>query len=108
NIFQLFSLHRGPKVSFDQISQTKEYPQSGIICNMAFLYPSDKTRILLAMTVYDDLDKQISIVIYQFWAEDAPERNITSFSKLPLRKNEPLPLHIIPLPNFPECFLLVN
>lgn len=33
-----------------------------------------------------DLDKQTSIVIYQFWAEDAPERNITSFSKLPLRK----------------------
>ncbi|CAG8557410.1 10090_t:CDS:10 [Dentiscutata erythropus] len=108
NIFQLFSLHRGPKVSFDQISQTKEYPQSGIICSMTFLYPSDKTRILLAMTVYDDLDKQTSIVIYQFWAEDAPERNITSFSKLLLRKDEPPPLHLIPLPNYPECFLLVN
>ncbi|RIB28919.1 hypothetical protein C2G38_2156762 [Gigaspora rosea] len=71
NIFQLFSLHRGPKVSFDQISQISK----------------------------------LAIVIYQFWAEDAPERNITS---LPLRKNEPFPLHIIPLPNFPECFLLVN
>ncbi|CAG8609261.1 10589_t:CDS:10 [Cetraspora pellucida] len=108
NIFQLFSLHRGPKASFDQISQTKEYPQGRIICCMTFLYPSDKTRILLAMAVHDDLDKQTSIIIYQFSAEDAPERNITPFSKLPLRKDEPLPLHLIPLPNFPECFLLVN
>ncbi|CAG8443521.1 152_t:CDS:10, partial [Cetraspora pellucida] len=108
NIFQLFSLHRGSKTSFDQISQTKEYPQGRIICCMTFLYPSDNTRILLAMAVHDDLDKQTSIIIYQFSAEDASERNITPFSKLPLRKDEPLPLHLIPLPNFPECFLLVN
>ncbi|CAJ0822985.1 8264_t:CDS:10 [Entrophospora sp. SA101] len=93
---------------FQPIKETKEYSQYGVIWQMDFLYPSDESHILLAMIVFSEIYKQANVIIYKFWANDEPEKNILAYSKLPLSEDSPLPLHLIPLPNYPECFLLIN
>ncbi|PKK67422.1 hypothetical protein RhiirC2_751761 [Rhizophagus irregularis] len=107
NTFQLFSVYRGAKLTFDPIN-TKEYQQDGVIWHMTFLYPMDDMRILLAMIIYNEKEKQPMIVIYQFWAADSPERDVINYYSLQLDKDSSLPLHIIPLPNYPESLLYVT
>lgn len=53
---------------------------------MTFLYPMDDMRILLAMIIYNEKEKQPMIVIYQFWAADSPERDVINYYSLQLDK----------------------
>jgi len=44
------------------------------------------TRILLAMVVCNEKEKQPMIVVYQFWAADSPERDVINYYQLQLDK----------------------
>ncbi|CAG8587532.1 18234_t:CDS:10, partial [Acaulospora morrowiae] len=110
NTFQIFSIPSGSIFNYDPSNNTKLYSQEGVIWNMTFLYPSDESRALLAMVVVDDR-KTPHIVIYNFLATEKLEDDMIPTS-IPRDAFVPLfcflPMHLIPLPNFPECFLLVN
>ncbi|KAK9764102.1 hypothetical protein K7432_008679, partial [Basidiobolus ranarum] len=54
-----------------------------------------------------DTEKSASIVLYQFWLKE-PLQPAQIYGKLPLGKDFPLPLHLIPLPHHPESFLIIN
>ncbi|ORY02118.1 hypothetical protein K493DRAFT_334751 [Basidiobolus meristosporus CBS 931.73] len=95
--------------NFEPIKEERLLEVKGIIWNMAFLYPTanEKERLLLALVVFDDVEKSASIMLYQFWSNE-PLQKAELYGKLPLGKDFPLPLHLVPLPHHPETFLLIN
>ncbi|CAG8553228.1 375_t:CDS:10, partial [Paraglomus occultum] len=106
--FCLSFIKDSSRCNFDPVRETKEHQQEGIIWHMTFLYPDDPDRVALAMVVFNDVKKQSRIVVYQFWAGDGPQGDIIAYGTLTLAEDSPLPLHLIALPNFPECFLMIT
>ncbi|KAI9309265.1 hypothetical protein BJ944DRAFT_154662, partial [Cunninghamella echinulata] len=82
----------------------------GIIWNVEFLYtePSSKDRILLAMVVYNDDDKICRIALYNINASVPNKPEAKLIGRLPLDKNTPLPLLLIPLRCHPEFLMLIT
>ncbi|RHZ88816.1 hypothetical protein Glove_21g356 [Diversispora epigaea] len=108
NLFQLFSLAHDSIFDFDATEHTNKYLIDGnIILHMTFLYPQDESSILLALVVFDENSKRTSILLYNLVASEKPEDRIKA-TQIILDKHEFFPTQFIPLPNFPECCLLVN
>jgi hypothetical protein len=69
----------------------------------------DDTRILLAMVVYNEKEKQPMIVIYQFWAADSPESDAINYYSLQLDGGiKKLLLLLLHLRVFIDFFFLKN
>ncbi|RUS29045.1 mono-functional DNA-alkylating methyl methanesulfonate N-term-domain-containing protein [Jimgerdemannia flammicorona] len=95
--------------------QRYDFTQEGIIWQASFLYPNPmkQERVLLAIMVF----KLVSTpwfsyvsVLGAFVKRVTLTSNI-SFGSRPVclvMADSPLPLHIVPLPRYPECFLIIN
>ncbi|KAI9259708.1 mono-functional DNA-alkylating methyl methanesulfonate N-term-domain-containing protein [Helicostylum pulchrum] len=98
------------RVKFDPIIGRGSECEMGIIWHMEFLYTETTSmeRILLALVIYNDIDRSCRIVIYEIDASNIDNVTIDKVGRLPLERNTPLPLLLIPLKFRPEAFLLVT
>ncbi|KAJ2399884.1 hypothetical protein GGI23_002385, partial [Coemansia sp. RSA 2559] len=86
------------------------------ILDIAILTPSDpeSQRILLvAAIVVTEPHQQFCLSLYETWArrsanEARSAQALNLLENLPLPLHSTAPLHVIPLPAFPECFLLLT
>ncbi|CAO3616897.1 unnamed protein product [Cunninghamella blakesleeana] len=95
---------------FSPVSGLVTINELGIIWGMEFLYtePSSPDRILLAIVVYNDTDKTCRIPLYNINASDPSKPEVKLIGRLPLDKNTPLPLLLIPLRCHPEYLMLIT
>ncbi|KAL9547920.1 hypothetical protein MBANPS3_005939 [Mucor bainieri] len=91
------------RIHFDPIIGRGSEFEEGIIWQMEFLHTESDAmdKILLVLTVY-------KLVLYSIDASDMKNVTIEKISRLPLEKNTPLPLLLIPLTFQTEAFLLVT
>ncbi|KAI9473854.1 MAG: mono-functional DNA-alkylating methyl methanesulfonate N-term-domain-containing protein [Benjaminiella poitrasii] len=84
--------------------------EEGIIWQMEFLYTENTSmdKILLVLVVYNDIERLCRLVLYAIDASDTQNVTIEKISRLPLEKNTPLPLLLIPLQFQPEAFVLIT
>ncbi|KAL7315026.1 hypothetical protein PS15m_006533 [Mucor circinelloides] len=77
---------------------------------MEFLHTQSDSmdKILLVLVVYNDVERLCRLVLYSIDASDMKNVTIEKISRLPLEKNTPLPLLLIPLAFQTEAFLLVT
>ncbi|KAI8890130.1 hypothetical protein K501DRAFT_311983 [Backusella circina FSU 941] len=95
---------------FDPIHGRASIEEEGIIWHMDFLYTEGKSRdrILLALVIYNDTEKLCKLVVYAINANDMDNVTVERIGRLPLEKNTPMPLLLVPLLFQPESFLLVT
>ncbi|KAJ1732437.1 hypothetical protein LPJ61_002041, partial [Coemansia biformis] len=81
----------------------------GAICDAAFLAPSqsETQRILLVAAVMDGQQQSVCLHLYETWAHAACDTS-TLVAKLPLPFDMAMPVHLVPLPAFPEHFMLLT
>ncbi|KAF1805835.1 mono-functional DNA-alkylating methyl methanesulfonate N-term-domain-containing protein [Mucor lusitanicus] len=98
------------RIHFDPIIGRGSEFEEGIIWQMEFLHTESDAmdRILLVLTVYNDVERLCRLVLYSIDASDMKNVTIEKISRLPLEKNTPLPLLLIPLSFQTEAFLLVT
>ncbi|KAJ1873505.1 hypothetical protein LPJ55_002253 [Coemansia sp. RSA 990] len=81
------------------------------ICDAAILMPSptETQRILLLAAVMDGEKQSYFLHLYEIWTiSTASHMAFSLVAKLPLPLDLATPLHIIPLPQFPEHFILIT
>ncbi|KAI8354154.1 mono-functional DNA-alkylating methyl methanesulfonate N-term-domain-containing protein [Blakeslea trispora] len=109
--FDIFIMNKAlSRTHFDPvIARGSEYEQ-GIIWHMEFLYTEEDSmdRILLVLVVYNDVEKLCRLNLYAIDASDIENVKIEKASRLPLEKNTPLPVLLVPLKFQPESFMLVT
>ncbi|KAI8645918.1 mono-functional DNA-alkylating methyl methanesulfonate N-term-domain-containing protein [Parasitella parasitica] len=98
------------RTHFDPIIGRGSEFEEGIIWHMEFLHTESDSmdRILLVLVVYNDVERLCRLVLYLIDASDMENITIEKISRLPLERNTPLPLLLIPLAFQPEAFLLVT
>ncbi|CAO3622874.1 unnamed protein product [Mucor fragilis] len=98
------------RIQFDPIIGRGSEFEEGIIWQMEFLHTESDSmdRILLVLVVYNDVERICRLVLYSIDASDMKNVTIEKISRLPLEKNTPLPLLLIPLTFQTEAFLLVT
>ncbi|KAI8093553.1 mono-functional DNA-alkylating methyl methanesulfonate N-term-domain-containing protein [Halteromyces radiatus] len=84
--------------------------EEGIIWHMEFLHSETSSwdHILLAAIVYNDTDKICRIIVYSIDGSDPELATIKLVGRLPLDRKTPLPVLLIPLPCYPESFIIVT
>ncbi|KAJ2413556.1 hypothetical protein GGI10_002985 [Coemansia sp. RSA 2530] len=82
----------------------------GAICDAAILAPAkaELQRVLLVAAVVDNQRQSVFLHLYESWVRPSGSPSVVLLAKLPLPFNMTTPLHIVPLPEHPECFLLVT
>ncbi|KAJ2488378.1 hypothetical protein IWW37_004841 [Coemansia sp. RSA 2050] len=82
----------------------------GAICDAAILTPAkaELQRMLLVAAVVDGQRQSVFLHLYESWIRPFGSPSVALLAKLPLPFNMTTPLHIVPLPEHPECFLLVT
>ncbi|KAJ2687863.1 hypothetical protein IWW39_002617 [Coemansia spiralis] len=82
----------------------------GAICDAAILAPAkaELQRVLLVAAVVDNQRQSVFLHLYESWVRPSGSPSVVLLAKLPLPLNTTTPLHIVPLPEHPECFLLVT
>ncbi|KAJ1805563.1 hypothetical protein LPJ75_005274, partial [Coemansia sp. RSA 2598] len=83
----------------------------GAICDAAILSPlrSEMQRILLVAVVVEKATRHVNLHLYESWVPGASHSHPPSLvAKLPLPYSMSTPMHIVPLPDHRECFLLIN
>lgn len=95
---------------FDPINCRGSESEPGIIWHMEFLHTETASmdRILLALVIYNDVDRVCRIIVYAIDASDINNVIVEQVGRLPLERNTPLPLLLIPLKFQPEAFVLVT
>ncbi|KAI8072256.1 mono-functional DNA-alkylating methyl methanesulfonate N-term-domain-containing protein [Gilbertella persicaria] len=109
--FDIFIMSKSmSRIYFDPIIGRGSEIEEGIIWHMEFLHTETDTmdRILLVLVIYNDVERLCRLVIYAIDASDPQHVIIDKVSRLPLEKNTPLPLLLIPLKFQPESFMLVT
>lgn len=98
------------RIHFDPIIGRGSEFEEGIIWQMEFLHTESESmdKILLVLVVYNDVERLCRLVLYSIDASDMKNVTIEKISRLPLEKNTPLPLLLIPLTFQTETFLLVT
>ncbi|CEP08235.1 hypothetical protein [Parasitella parasitica] len=98
------------RTHFDPIIGRGSEFEEGVIWQMEFLHTESDAmdRIMLVLVVYNDVERLCRLVLYLIDASDIKNVTIEKISRLPLEKNTPLPLLLIPLSFEPEAFLLVT
>ncbi|KAJ2884112.1 hypothetical protein FB639_002023, partial [Coemansia asiatica] len=84
---------------------------NGAICDAAILSPlrSELQRILLVAAVVEKSSRHVSLHLYESWVPGANHSPPLSLvAKLPLPYSMSTPMHIVPLPDHRESFLLIN
>ncbi|KAI8992216.1 mono-functional DNA-alkylating methyl methanesulfonate N-term-domain-containing protein [Pilobolus umbonatus] len=106
----VFILHKTSSRSyFDPISVRVSIAEEGIIWHMEFLHTesTSRERILLAVVIYSDIEKICRVILYSMNAS-TDDVTIETIGRLPLEKNTPLPVLLIPLKFMHESFILVT
>ncbi|KAJ2884988.1 hypothetical protein H4R27_001715 [Coemansia aciculifera] len=82
----------------------------GAICDAAILAPAkaELQRVLLVAAVVDSQRQSVSLHLFESWMRPVGSPSAVLLAKLPLPFNMTTPVHIVPLPEHPECFLLVT
>ncbi|KAG1176243.1 hypothetical protein G6F70_003534 [Rhizopus microsporus] len=95
---------------FDPVVGRGSQIEEGIIWHMEFLHTESTSmdRILLALVIYNDVEKICRLVLYAINASNLQNVTMERIGRLPLESNTPLPLLLIPLQFRPESFLLVT
>ncbi|ORE05434.1 hypothetical protein BCV72DRAFT_250626 [Rhizopus microsporus var. microsporus] len=95
---------------FDPVIGRGSQIEEGIIWHMEFLHTESTSmdRILLALVIYNDVEKICRLVLYVINASNLQNVTMERIGRLPLESNTPLPLLLIPLQSRPESFLLVT
>ncbi|KAG0749099.1 hypothetical protein G6F57_004890 [Rhizopus arrhizus] len=98
------------RTRFDPIIGRGFKIEKGIIWHMEFLYTESvsRDRMLLALVVYNDVEKLCRVVVYFIDASDIQKIRIERIGRLPLESNTPLPVLLIPLQFQFESFVLVT
>ncbi|KAJ2450682.1 hypothetical protein EV183_004135 [Coemansia sp. RSA 2336] len=98
---------RHPQISNERI----QISIGEAICDAAILTPSptETQRILLLAAVMDGEKQSYFLHLYEIWTTSTASYVAFSLvAKLPLPLNLATPLHVIPLPQFPEHFVLIT
>ncbi|KAL0095149.1 hypothetical protein F4703DRAFT_1729157, partial [Phycomyces blakesleeanus] len=98
------------RTCFDPVAGMGTVIEEGIIWHMEFLYTHTDSpdRILLALVVYNDVERICRMVIYAINTSNPHSVGIERIGRLPLDRNTPLPVLLIPLECLPETFMLVT
>ncbi|KAJ2820824.1 hypothetical protein IWW50_004899, partial [Coemansia erecta] len=83
----------------------------GAICDAAILMPSqtETQRVLLVAAIMDGEGQSHFLHLYEIWTYGSSNTTAPNLAaKLPLPFDMATPLHIIPLPAFPEHFVFVT
>ncbi|KAI9020965.1 mono-functional DNA-alkylating methyl methanesulfonate N-term-domain-containing protein [Phycomyces nitens] len=98
------------RTHFEPVTGMGTIIEEGIIWHMEFLYThTDSTdRILLALIVYNDIDRICRMVVFAIDVSDPLNVTTERIGRLPLDRNTPLPVLLIPLVCLPETFILVT
>ncbi|KAG1041169.1 hypothetical protein G6F43_012146 [Rhizopus delemar] len=98
------------RTRFDPIIGRGFKIEKGIIWHMEFLYTesASRDRMLLALVVYNDVEKLCRVIVYFIDASDIQKIRIERIGRLPLESNTPLPVLLIPLQFQFESFVLVT
>ncbi|KAJ2058414.1 hypothetical protein GGI08_003436 [Coemansia sp. S2] len=82
----------------------------GAICDAAILAPAkaELQRVLLVAAVVDSQRQSVFLHLYESWIRPVGSPSAVLLAKLPLPFNMTTPVHIVSLPEHPECFLLVT
>ncbi|KAJ2828787.1 hypothetical protein FBU31_002836, partial [Coemansia sp. 'formosensis'] len=82
----------------------------GAICDAVILTPAktELQRVLLVAAVVDSQRQSVFLHLYESWTHPVGTPSAVLLAKLPLPFNMTTPVHLVPLPEHPECFLLVT
>ncbi|PIA18928.1 hypothetical protein COEREDRAFT_6096 [Coemansia reversa NRRL 1564] len=90
-------------------SKRRHIATGGAICDAAFLttLQAEIKRVLMVAAVLDGQRQSISLQLYETWM-NTTGCDLDFVAKLPLPFDMTTPLHIVPLPEFAEEFLLIT
>ncbi|KAI8381451.1 uncharacterized protein BYT42DRAFT_634697 [Radiomyces spectabilis] len=109
--FDIFILNqRASRTSFDPFVGMGSVTEEGILWHMEFLHTEHATpdRIVLCTVVYNDIERLCRVIVYIIDASNPDDVIVRRIGRLPLERNTPLPVLLIPLAFKPETMLLVT